>query len=114
MCDHLIVAVSTDRLIESTKNTKPIISFEHRIEIVGDIKYVDTAIPQNDLDKITAYRKLKYDILFVGDDWHDNSKWLDYENELKGHGAKIVYFPYTKAISTTKIKNEISRKEADI
>lgn len=114
MCDHLIVAVSTNGLIESTKNTKPVISFEHRIEIVRNIQYVDMAISQNNLDKITAHRKLKYDILFVGDDWYDSPKWAEYENTLNGHGAKIVYFPYTEKISTTKIKNEASRKEADI
>lgn len=110
MCDHLIVAVSTDQLIESKKDTKSLIPFEHRIEIVRNIKYVDTVIPQNSLDKIEAYRKLKYNMLFVGDDWYDNPKWSDYENELKSYGAKIIFFPYTEAISTTKIKNEISRR----
>ena len=33
-CDYLIVGVSTDELVESYKNKKPIIPFQERIAIV--------------------------------------------------------------------------------
>ena len=68
LCDKLIVGVSTDTLV-GYKGKRPIIPFEDRIEIVRNIKWVDAAIPQESLDKFAAWEKLKFDIMFVGDDW---------------------------------------------
>ena len=106
MCDHLIVAVTVDELM-SYKDKKPVIPFDHRIEIVRNINCVDTAIPQNDIDKVKAYHKLKYDILFVGDDWDETPTWREYESTLVNNGVKVIYFPYSKQISTTEIKSKL-------
>lgn len=54
LCDKLIVGVSVDKLVEY-KNKKPVIPFEERIEIVRNIKYVDAAIPQKELDKFKMW-----------------------------------------------------------
>jgi len=45
--------------------------------------------------------------LFVGDDWYETDKWKKYEEELSKIGTKVIYFPYTKEISSTKIKEKI-------
>ena len=66
MCDKLIVGVTTDELV-SYKGKHPIIPFEDRIEIVRSIKYVDAVVPQRDMDKVSMCKKLKAQILFVGD-----------------------------------------------
>ena len=50
-------------------------------------------------------KKLKANILFVGDDWYQTEKWEQYEKEFNEAGIKIIYFPYTKGISSTKINN---------
>lgn len=50
LCDKLIVGVSVDELVKY-KNKKAVIPFEERIEIVRSIKYVDSAIPQYEIDK---------------------------------------------------------------
>ena len=42
-------------------------------------------------------------VLFVGDDWYGTDKWKQYEEEFAKEGIKIVYFPYTKGVSSTKI-----------
>lgn len=107
MCDKLIVGVSVDELVEY-KGKKPIIPFEDRIEIVRNIKCVDAAVPQYDMDKLTACRKLGASVLFVGDDWYNTEKWLKYEKEFKKHNIRIVYFPYTKNISSTSVTNRLS------
>lgn len=108
MCDQLIVGVTTDELV-SYKLKKSIIPFEERIEIVRSCKYVDTAIPQIDMDKVSQVKKLKAQRLFVGDDWYGDDKWKDYEKELININCQIVYFPYTKGTSSTLI-NEILQK----
>ena len=66
-------------------------------------KYVDAAVPQYDMDKLTACKKLGASYLFVGDDWYGTSKWEKYEEEFAKENIKIIYFPYTKGISSTKI-----------
>lgn len=107
MCDKLIVGVTIDDLV-SYKNKKAIIPFEERIEIIRSIKYVDCAIPQENLDKVTMCKKLKVDYLFVGDDWYDTNNWNKYEEELEKIGTKVIYFPYTKSISSTELRKKIN------
>ena len=102
MCDKLIVGVTVDELV-TYKGKRAMIPFEDRIEIVRSCRYVDAVIPQYDMDKLTACKKLGASILFVGDDWYGTPKWEEYERNFKIEGVKIVYFPYTKGISSTKI-----------
>jgi len=102
MCDKLIVGVTMDDLV-AYKGKTPMIPFCDRIEIVRSIKYVDAVVPQETMDKSTMCKKLKVNILFVGDDWYSTEKWDSIEKELLDIGIKVIYFPYTKGISTTKI-----------
>lgn len=107
MCDKLIVGVTVDELV-AYKGKQAMIPFEDRIEIVRSIKYVDAAVPQYDMDKLAACKKLGADILFVGDDWYGTEKWQKYEEEFAREGIKIVYFPYTKGISSTQITKALN------
>ena len=84
------------------------IPFEDRIEIVRSIKYVDAAVPQYDMDKLSACKKLGAKMLFVGDDWYGTEKWQQYEKDFAEAGIKIVYFPYTKGISSTQITKALN------
>jgi glycerol-3-phosphate cytidylyltransferase len=106
MCDKLIVGVTTDELV-AYKNKKAVIPFEERIEIVRSIEYVDAAIPQESMDKFLMWEKIRFDIMFVGDDWYKTEKWNKYEEKFKDVGVKIVYFPYTKGTSSTLLNNTL-------
>lgn len=107
MCDKLIVGVTVDELV-AYKGKQAMIPFEDRIEIVRSIKYVDAAVPQYNMDKLAACKKLGATLLFVGDDWYGTEKWKDYEKEFEKEGIKIVYFPYTHGISSTKINEALT------
>lgn len=102
MCDKLIVGVTVDELVQY-KGKTAMIPFEDRIEIVRSCKYVDAVIPQYDMNKLEACKKIGATYLFVGDDWYNTDKWNNYEKEFEKNGIKIIYFPYTKGISSTKI-----------
>lgn len=102
MCDKLVVGVTTDDLV-SYKGKNAMIPYEDRSEIVRSIKYVDAVVPQSDMDKLTMCKKLGASMMFVGDDWYETEKWKEYEKEFEKEGIKIVYFPYTRGISSTKI-----------
>jgi len=106
MCDKLIVGVTVDELV-AYKGKQAMIPFEDRIEIVRSIKYVDAAVPQYDMDKLTACKKLGAKYLFVGDDWYGTEKWKAYEKEFAKEGIQIVYFPYTKGVSSTRISEAL-------
>ena len=108
LCDKLIVGVSTDDLV-AYKNKKAVIPFNERIEIINSIKYVDLAIPQENHDKIAAWDKIKFDVMFVGDDWHDTPKWKKFEEQFNEVNVKIIYFGYTKSTSSTLINNTLEQ-----
>ena len=107
MCDKLIVGVTVDELV-SYKGKQAMIPFEDRIEIVRSIKYVDAAVPQYDMDKLSACKKLGANFLFVGDDWYLTEKWQEYEKEFVKAGIRIIYFPYTRGISSTRITEALN------
>ena len=107
MCEKLIVGVTVDELV-AYKGKKSMIPFEDRIELVRSCRYVDAAVPQYDMDKLAACKKLGAEFLFVGDDWYGTDKWKEYEQQFAEAGIKIVYFPYTKGISSTKINEALN------
>lgn len=106
LCDKLIVGVSADKLVEY-KHKNPVIPFEERIEIVRSCKFVDTAIPQEELDKYKMWEKLHFDILFVGDDWYNSPSWKEMEEKFDKVGVRVVYFPYTKGTSSTLLNETL-------
>ena len=108
MCDRLVVGVTTDDL-SMYKGKKPLVPFEDRVEIVRAISYVDAVVPQESMDKAAMCKKLKASLLFVGDDWFNTPKWEVIEAELAEIGIRVVYFPYTKGVSSTIISATLKK-----
>ncbi|MCG6232997.1 adenylyltransferase/cytidyltransferase family protein [Vibrio furnissii] len=108
MCDKLVVGVTTDELV-SYKNKKSVIPHSERMEIVRAIEYVDSVVPQENMDKFEMWKKLKFDVMFVGDDWYASDKWQELDKKFNEVGVRIVYFPYTKGTSSS-ILNETLKK----
>lgn len=111
-CDYLIVGVTVDELV-SYKGTESVIPFSERLKIVEAIRYVDLAIPQESMDKMAAWEKLKFDKMFVGSDWKGTDKWNQLEEDFSEVGVDIQYFPYTTGTSSTHLKkvlNQILKK----
>lgn len=106
-CDRLIVGVTTDELAKQEKKKSPVINFEDRIAVLSACKYLDLAIPHNNSDKIEAWKKLKFDILIIGNDWYDSESYNMFEEQLKEKGVKVIYIPYTKGISASSIEEKI-------
>ena len=111
LCDKLIVGVTIDELV-GYKNAEAVVPFEERLEIIKNIKCVDLAIPQDNLDKFVMWKKLKFDVMFIGDDWFDTERFKQYEEDLARVGVEIIYLPYTKGVSSTsrkKIRKELEK-----
>jgi len=101
-CDYLIVGVSTDELVKIYKDKIPIIPFEHRLEIIASLKFVDEVVAVTHRDKKQSFLDIGYDVLFVGDDWKGDVVFEDLESFLNKYNAKIEYFAYTKEVSSSK------------
>ena len=112
ICNELIVGVTVDDLV-SYKHKKSVIPFDERIEIVSSIKYVDRAVAQVSMNKISAWKKLKFDVMIVGSDWKGTSKWNNYETQFKKYNVDIAYFPYTTGTSSTLINSILLKKREE-
>ncbi len=108
MCDRLIVGVSSDELV-AYKHKKAVIPFQERLEIVRSVRYVDAVVPQYDLDKLDMWRRLRFNVLFVGDDWYGSDRWREVDAQLDAVGVRVVYFPYTRGISSTILNETLKR-----
>lgn len=106
-CEFLIVGVSTDELVREYKDKQPVIPYTERVEIVEGIKYVDKVVPQITRKKFVAWEHLLFDVMFVGDDWKGDALFNQLESQFKRVGVEIVYFPYTKGVSSTIVKQKI-------
>lgn len=106
-CDYLIVGVNRDDLVERYKNKRPIIPLEERAEIVRSIKYVDEVIVADTLDKKEIWDKLRYDEIYIGDDWKGNARWEETKRVMEEVGVKLVYLPYTKDTSSTMLREKL-------
>jgi glycerol-3-phosphate cytidylyltransferase len=112
-CDYLIVGVSTDELVQSYKNKSPIIPYNERKAIIESIRYVDKVVPQENRDKFDALMRLKFNVMFVGDDWKESPLFIETEKRFNELGAKIVYFPYTEGTSSTLLTEILQKSLKD-
>jgi glycerol-3-phosphate cytidylyltransferase len=104
-CDYWIVGVTTDELCKARKNKYPVIPYAERVEIVKSIRYVDEVVPQTSMDKFEAWNRLRFNVMFVGDDWKGTDMWNKLEEQFSRLGVEIIYFPYTQQTSSTKIRS---------
>ena len=107
VCDYLIVGINTDELVEKYKQKTPVVPLKERMEIVSAIKYVDKVVVTKDRDKVKLHEKYKFNYLIMGDDWKNTEFYDKVEKELNELGVKIIYFPYTKSTSSTKLQKTI-------
>lgn len=114
-CDYLIVGICSDDYVRVFKNKEPVINENDRARIVGALKCVDeVAIISNEetVDKVLAWKRFKFNVLFSGDDWKGTPRFLQTEKAFKELGLDIetVFFPYTQGVSTSQIKDQIDKK----
>lgn len=110
-CEHLIVGVSTDELVQSYKNKTPVFPFEDRVRIVKAIKYVDEVVPQTSMNTLEAWEKLHFEAVFHGDDWKGSNLYNKVEEDFKKVGVDMVFLPHTDGTSSTIITEKLKENE---
>lgn len=106
-CDHLIVGVVADEVVERVKGRPPVVPLEERMEIVGALRDVNEVIVDRHADKFDAWCEVGYDVIFKGDDWRGTPKAAKLARDLEGVGARIHFFPYTRHTSSTMLRRAL-------
>lgn len=108
-CHYLVAGVLTDELTEHDKHKIPFISFEERMQIVSQCKYVDRVIPVDfhNTNKVDAWKELRYGCLFSGSDHEGEPYWVWLQRQLRSLGSELEFFPYTKSTSSTMLQAAI-------
>lgn len=112
-CDYLIVGICDDDYVINIKKKTPVIEEDDRLRILNALKCVDLAEKvdiETTNDKMLAWKRFKFDVLFSGDDWKGSERYRKTEEQFKELGVAIEYFPYTKGVSTTGIKSKMGEK----
>ena len=106
-CDYLVVGVNDDVLVESYKKKRPIGPVKERAEIIRAIKYVDEVVITSTLDKKEIWNQVRFDEIYIGDDWKGNARWEKTGEDMKELGVRLVFLPYTKDTSSTMLREKL-------
>ena len=107
-CSFLRVGVLSDELVMKFKNKFPVIPLSERMEIIAAIREVDEVVAiTDDPSRLLEWDRRPFDCFFSGDDYNGNPYWEWEREELRKRGSDIVFFPYTKEQSTTKIRQKL-------
>ena len=112
-CEYLIVGVSTDELVQNYKGKTPIIPFPERFEIVKAIKYVDKVVPQISMDKMEAWKRLHFNVIFHGSDWKGSKMYNEMAEEFQKIGVDVVFLPHTEGISSSLLSEVLHQLQED-
>ena len=107
---EVCVGLLTDQAIASYKNI-PYLDYKKRKVVIENIKYVKKVIPQKTLDYVENLNIVKPDYVVHGDDWRIGVQKKTRERvikTLKKWSGKLIEPNYTKNISSTSIKKEMS------
>ena len=99
----------TDKAITSYRQL-PHLSYKQREVILKNIKFVHKVIPQYTLDYTKNLNLIRPNYVVHGDDWKtgiQKSTRIKVIKTLKKWSGKLKEIPYTKNISSSKIKSEI-------
>ncbi len=110
-CDYLIAGVVTDVATQAAKGRRPVVPLSERLEIVQAIRFVDEAVADDYVDKFSMWEKLKFDVIFKGDDWQGTPKGDRMELAFAQVGVRVSYFPYTGHTSSTALRRWIGAQE---
>ncbi len=106
-CDRLIVGVVSDERVQDVKGKLPILPLAERLELVGALDIVDEAVVDDSTDKVQMWERLHFDVIFKGNDWVGTEKGKRLEEGMAEVGARVIYFPYTDHISSTRLRDLI-------
>ena len=59
------------------------------------------------LDKKEIWNQVRFDEIYIGDDWKGNARWEKTGEDMKELGVRLVFLPYTKDTSSTMLREKL-------
>jgi glycerol-3-phosphate cytidylyltransferase len=109
-CDRLIVGVVTDEALAVAKGRLPIVPLAERAEVMSHLDLVDEVVTDFSSNKLEVWRRLRFDVLFKGDDWRGTAKGDKLEADMASVGVEVCYFPYTTHTSSTLLRTMLAER----
>lgn len=106
-CDVLVVGVVGDDLAEAQRGERPVMSLAERIAVVEMLPWVDLVVEDPSQDKWVIWDRIRFDVIFKGDDWQGTPKGDRLEAAMERVGAEVVYLSYTKNVSSSQLREEL-------
>ncbi|RJQ24797.1 phosphoenolpyruvate mutase [Candidatus Parcubacteria bacterium] len=106
---EVIIGLLTDEAIASYKRV-PYMTFDQRRMVIESIKGVSRVVPQATLDYVPNLEQLRPDFVMHGDDWREGVQRETRRRvieTLAKWGGELVEVPYTKGISSTRIRGAL-------
>jgi cytidyltransferase-like protein len=108
----LTVGVTPDECVWITKQKLPVISQDHRMEIIRGLGWVDTVklMPtstENTLASAIWIPEWGVDHVVVGGAWVQNPRWIRLIPLLAKNQISVSFAPHTEGISSSKIQDLI-------
>jgi len=106
----ITVGLLSDNAIAEYKKL-PFLNYNERYKIVKNLKNIRRIIKQDSWDYTKVLNNIKPDYFVHGDDWKtgvQKNVRKKVIKTLKKNGGKLIEIPYTKDISSSKIKQKIN------
>ncbi len=101
----LIVGILTDEAVME-KKTKPVLSFEERLDLANAIKYVDVAVAQETYSPLPNVKHIRPDILMESSS-HTPEAIEEAREVMAGINGRVIVIPYFPPQSSTGIKDRV-------
>lgn len=110
---EVVVGVNTDAFVYGYKGSYPVYPYAERVAVVNSIGSVDKVIPNDNQSLRQMLITQMPDFLVIGSDWacKDYYKQISVtEQWLQQNNIMLIYVPYTQGISSTYLKERLSRQ----
>ena len=92
-CDRLVVGVVTDEALYRAKAKHPVIPLSERMQVVAHLNMVDEVVVDFSSNKLEVWERVRFDVLFKGDDWRGTAKGDKLEADMATVGVRSVTSP---------------------
>ena len=107
-CETIIVGVNSDEFVQRRKHKVPVVPCDKRMIVADAIKGVKEVHSMDTMDKLEIAELYDFDVICLGDDLKGKEGYDEnLETKLKEKGIDIIYFPYTKEVSSTALRKQL-------
>ena len=107
--DILVVALNSDTSVHTIKGSgRPIISQNHRAEVLASLESVDYVVMFDEPDPLRVIQEIEPHVLVKGGDWSTDA--IVGRDVVERAGGTVMSIPLLEGISTTEIIRRIKER----